>query len=730
MTIRQRKALRITGWVFLSLFLLGCVGIVFAYFKREELLTTALERATRKAKRDYNLDMRIGSARFTGLTSVAFANISVVPENRDSLARIDRAEMSIRFWPLLVGKIGLSAMTVENGFLQVVKRDSLTNIDFLIRRKKRDATPTAQRADLSNVAENLIDNILSKIPDNLSVSNILFRGMTDADTLTLLTQTATIQNEAVNSTLKLNGNQATWHLTGTADPGSREYDLALFAEGQPLQLSYIQKRYDLKLQADTVRFSLNDVDRRAGEFKLEGAGAVRNLRINHPAIARTDVLVPTASMDARLFVGENYVGVDSSSTLRLGQVSARPFAKYTFSPDKVYELQLHTDMMNAQALFNSFPQGLFESLEGMKVTGQLKYDLAFQLNTAEPDSVKFNSGLTQDNFRILKMGRTDFGAINRPFVYTPYEAGKPVRPIVVGPQNPDFTPLNRISPDLRNALLTSEDYTFFTHNGFNEKAFRASIATNYKEKSFKRGASTVSMQLVKNAFLNRNKTLSRKVEEILIVWLIENEHIVSKERMYEVYLNIIEWGRNVYGIGEASRYYFNQTPSSLNLGESIFLAFVVPRPKRALDWFQYDGSLQVRNVRGYFKLIGRLMAKRGLTEPDSGAYGFYNVRLRESLRREVPATSEFPADSLLNDTIDDEIDDANTDGVGGFFRRLFNNKRNEPERPTVESAPAQPSSAPTTAPPADTVKTRKQLRQERRERKRREKEEQQQENDG
>ena len=730
MTIRQRKALRITGWVFLSLFLLGCVGIVFAYFKREELLTTALERATRKAKRDYNLDMRIGSARFTGLTSVAFADISVVPENRDSLARIDRAEMSIRFWPLLVGKIGLSAMTVENGFLQVVKRDSLTNIDFLIRRKKRDATPTAQRADLSNVAENLIDNILSKIPDNLSVSNVLFRGMTDADTVTLLTQTATIQNEAVNSTLKLNGNQATWHLTGTADPGSREYDLALFAEGQPLQLSYIQKRYDLKLQADTVRFSLNDVDRRGGEFKLEGAGAVRNLRINHPAIARTDVLVPTASMDARLFVGENYVGVDSSSTLRLGQVSARPFAKYTFSPDKVYELQLHTDMMNAQALFNSFPQGLFESLEGMKVTGQLKYDLAFQLNTAEPDSVKFNSGLTQDNFRILKMGRTDFGAINRPFVYTPYEAGKPVRPIVVGPQNPDFTPLNRISPDLRNALLTSEDYTFFTHNGFNEKAFRASIATNYKEKSFKRGASTVSMQLVKNAFLNRNKTLSRKVEEILIVWLIENEHIVSKERMYEVYLNIIEWGRNVYGIGEASRYYFNQTPSSLNLGESIFLAFVVPRPKRALDWFQYDGSLQVRNVRGYFKLIGRLMAKRGLTEPDSGAYGFYNVRLRESLRREVPATSEFPADSLLNDTIDDEIDDANTDGVGGFFRRLFNNKRNEPERPTVESAPAQPSSAPTTAPPADTVKTRKQLRQERRERKRREKEEQQQENDG
>ncbi len=301
-----------------------------------------------------------------------------------------------------------------------------------------------------------------------------------------------------------------------------------------------------------------------------------------------------------------------------------------------------------------------------------------------------------------------------------------------GPKNPDFTPLNQISPDLRNALLTSEDYTFFTHNGFNEKAFRSSIATNFKEKSFKRGASTVSMQLVKNAFLSRNKTLSRKVEEILIVWLIENEHLVSKERMYEVYLNIIEWGRNVYGVGEAARYYFNTTPRNLNLGESVFLAFVVPRPKRALDWFQPDGSLQVRNVRGYFKLIGRLMAKRGLTQPDSGAYGFYNVRLRESLRREVPATIDFPADSLLNDAIDDEIDDANSDGVGGFFRRLFNGKRSEPERPAVETAPAAPApnQTPAATAPADTVKTRKQLRQERRERKRLEKEQQQLEVNG
>ena len=744
MTYRQQKALRVAGWVFLSIFLLALAGAAIAYSRRESLLKTALERGIRKAKRDYNLDVHIGSAKFTGLSSLAFTDISVVPEHRDSLARIQRVELDVRFWPLLAGKIGLSGMTLENGLIQVIKRDTLTNIDFLLHRK-RDSTvvanPSAEtstrRTNLADVTENLIDNILSKIPDDLNIRNLEFRGVdVGNDSINLLTQTALIKDENVTSTIKLNGNLATWHLTGTADPRDREYNLALYAEDQngrpkPIELPYIQKKYNLKLQVDTIRAELRDVDRSGGEFRMEGAGSVRNLRINHPAIARTDVLVSRAAMDANLFVGENYVGVDSSSTLHLGEVSARPFVKYTLpetpgQTTKVYDLQLHTDMLDAQSLFNSFPQGLFESLEGMQVSGKLKYDLAFQLNTALPDSVKFNSGLTQDNFRVLKMGRTDFAAINKPFVYTPYEKGKPVRDIIVGPQNPDYTPLNQISPDLRNALLTSEDYNFFTHKGFNEKAFRVSIATNFKEKSFKRGASTVSMQLVKNAFLNRNKTLSRKIEEILIVWLIENEHIVSKERMYEVYLNIIEWGRNIYGIGEAARYYFAKSPADLNLGESIFLAFVVPRPKAALDWFIPGGTLQARNVRGYFKLIGRIMARHGLTTPDSGAYGFYDVRLREGLRREVaPVDSLSPTDSLMTEPTDELDEEEGGTGIGNFFRQLFKGKRNDEKRDDANQPTVQPNrpDAPTAEPaPADTVKTRKQLRQERREQKRREKE--------
>lgn len=728
MPINKRKVLRYTAWTVLTLLVLGIAGAVYAYSQRERLLNLAIEKTIKKAKRDYDLTLRIGSASFTGLSSLSVTDVSVVPANRDSLTRVDRVQISVRLWPLLVGNIALSELSVENGFLQVVKRDSLTNLDTILKRRKDSTTTRKPRAstDLSDVAENLINNILTKIPDDLKVSNFDFRLVDEDQKLNLLASEAKIDNGDVTSTFLLNRNEAIWHITGTASPSDKEYDVNLYAVGKPLEIKYLQQRFKLKAQVDTLHAELRNVDRSGGEFRLEGAGSVRNLRLNHPALSPSDVLVQRAAVDANLFVGENYVGVDSSSTLYLGQVSAHPFVKYTLpnaeaGTGKVIDVQLHTDDLDAQALFNSFPRGLFASLDGMKVAGKLRYDLTFNFDTALPDSVRFNSGLTPDNFRILGMGRSDFRRINAPFIYTPYEKDKPVRAIPVGATNPDFVPLNYIAADLRNAVLTSEDYNFFTHKGFNEKAFRVSIATNYKAGSFKRGASTLSMQLVKNVFLNRNKTLSRKVEEILIVWLMENQRLVSKERMFEVYLNIIEWGKNIYGISEASRYYFDKTPAELNLGESIFLAFVIPSPKKALTYFQPDGSLQVRNVRGYFKIIGRIMAKRGLTQPDSGAYGFYDVRLREGLRQQVLPQDFYESDSLGTDPTDEG------GGMDDLFDRLLNGKPDTDPKPAAaqpaDEEPTVRTPRPTETPAAtDTVKTRKQLRQERREQKRLEKE--------
>ena len=116
------------------------------------------------------------------------------------------------------------------------------------------------------------------------------------------------------------------------------------------------------------------------------------------------------------------------------------------------------------------------------------------------------------------------------------------------------------------------------------------------------------------ALLTNLGTIQRrqgKLEEALIVWLIETERLTSKERMYEVYLNIAEWGPLVYGIQEASAYYFGKRPSQLTTEESIFLASIIPKPKHFRSSFAENGRLK-ENMEGYYKLIAGRLAKKGL----------------------------------------------------------------------------------------------------------------------
>jgi membrane peptidoglycan carboxypeptidase len=122
------------------------------------------------------------------------------------------------------------------------------------------------------------------------------------------------------------------------------------------------------------------------------------------------------------------------------------------------------------------------------------------------------------------------------------------------------------------------------------------------------------MQLVKNVFLTRNKTVARKIEEALIVWLIENQNLVSKKRMYEVYLNLIEWGPGIYGINQASRFYFNKPPYELNLQESIYLASIVPNPKFFRYTFEVNG-VPKPFFGNYFRRMEELMVRKQFIQP-------------------------------------------------------------------------------------------------------------------
>lgn len=141
----------------------------------------------------------------------------------------------------------------------------------------------------------------------------------------------------------------------------------------------------------------------------------------------------------------------------------------------------------------------------------------------------------------------------------------------------NWVKLSEISKYGKWAIVLSEDWGFYQHEGIDVEQIKAALNEMVEVKRF-RGASTITQQMVKNVYLSESRTLWRKLHEIILAQKVER--VLTKSRILEIYLNIIEFGPGIYGIKEASRHYFNKHPSTLDPRESAFLAMLLPSPKR------------------------------------------------------------------------------------------------------------------------------------------------------
>lgn len=178
-------------------------------------------------------------------------------------------------------------------------------------------------------------------------------------------------------------------------------------------------------------------------------------------------------------------------------------------------------------------------------------------------------------------------------------------PFVVGPQNPHWTPSSRIPAEMKWAVILAEDSNFYKHDGFDVKAIKAAIKYDLEKKSLKRGASTITQQTAKNLFLSREKTITRKVKEVYLAYRMEQE--LTKGRIIEFYLNVVELGPMVYGIGHGSRYYFGKPASALTPRECAFLAAMLPGPRLAYNPYKNLGKVLKRS-----DMILKLLKQKGV----------------------------------------------------------------------------------------------------------------------
>ncbi|MGZ3578814.1 MAG: monofunctional biosynthetic peptidoglycan transglycosylase [Syntrophales bacterium] len=171
-----------------------------------------------------------------------------------------------------------------------------------------------------------------------------------------------------------------------------------------------------------------------------------------------------------------------------------------------------------------------------------------------------------------------------------------------------WVPLSQIPPYVIKAVIIAEDDKFWTHEGFDYEAMQKAIEKDIKKRKFALGGSTISQQLAKNLYLTPSKNPVRKIKEAILTWRLERN--LSKKRIIELYLNCVEWGDGLFGIGAASRQHFGKTVSELTAQEAARLAAALPNPIR------YNPTGQSKFVESRADRIYEIMVRRGIVIPE------------------------------------------------------------------------------------------------------------------
>jgi monofunctional biosynthetic peptidoglycan transglycosylase len=171
-----------------------------------------------------------------------------------------------------------------------------------------------------------------------------------------------------------------------------------------------------------------------------------------------------------------------------------------------------------------------------------------------------------------------------------------------------WVPLSSISPYLVQAVVISEDDKFWAHKGFDFEAIKTAIEKDIKEKTYHYGGSTITQQLAKNLFLTPSKNPVRKLREFILTWRLERT--LSKRRILELYLNVVEWGNGFFGVEAAAQRYYGKSASDLSPLEAVHLAVVLPSPRR------YDPLSGSRYIEERVQAVLEVMIKRGIVTPE------------------------------------------------------------------------------------------------------------------
>ncbi len=433
-----------------------------------------------------------------------------------------------------------------------------------------------------------------------------------------------------------------WTAKGELDPKAMVASLDL--EAAKFQLARLAPILEHSAVVDYASTSVDtnvhlDVDRNGAQFS--GQLHLSGLNIGHPYIADKEVRdldlsaqiagsFDRASRKLELTKGDFVARNLAFSITGSAVARARGFDETQYIPlskenrDKkgprkgphglqAISVRLVVPPIDCQRALDAIPPEMAPSMTGYKLKGVFDADIHLAIDWNDLDATEFGGKVGINKCKVVDEPEDSPKRLEGEFdQYVETEKGD-WESFKVGPTNPDFVPIANISPYLISSITSSEDYNFYKHHGFIPSEFRTALVNNLKSGAPVQGASSITMQMVKNVLLFREKTLARKLQELFLTWHVENT--LEKDRIMEIYLNVIEYGPDLYGIGAAAREYFGKQAKDLNPVEAAFFSSILPNPKDR--YRQYCQNTLTKWTEGKIqRQLAKMFERKQLTQEE------------------------------------------------------------------------------------------------------------------
>lgn len=389
--------------------------------------------------------------------------------------------------------------------------------------------------------------------------------------------------------------------------------------------------------------------------EIRGTWETHDIRLSLPALSSQKVRQKKLQADIHAFYAPLQEGLSHDALLVPSLTLSFPSqeekevkmnlsisAHHILTPRKpALWFQMGLERTSCQDAIEAIPRGMIPHLRGnMRLRGSFEPSLTLWVDLDDPYTLQLDLKDLPGQCKITDLGEYSPQKLNSPFRHEVTE-GVTRDGITVGPGTASFVPLRRLPEHVGASAFLTEEIEFYKNSGFGIGLIKKALRLNLDRGRYVYGGSSVSQQLVKNLFLTREKTLSRKLEEAFIVWKMEE--VVSKDRILELYLNCIEFGPNLYGIGRASWHYFKKSATELLPIEGAFLAALKPAPWHG-DRFVRTGQTP---EKGWWRdrmeqILDRLLKHQHISPEEHAAAAPYIVYFggNRPSTPAVPPTSE------------------------------------------------------------------------------------------